>query len=265
MKNEIAKLMTLVKEKRPLVHQITNNVTVNDCANITLCAGGSPVMSDSPGDVEEMVNLASALVLNIGTLTDSIVEAMIIAGKTANKLGKPVILDPVGAGATKYRTNTVWKLLEEVKISIIKGNAGEIGALAGVGGKVRGVDSDGIEGDPVEACVALSKRTGAVVVMTGAVDIITDGTKKVAVNNGHEMMSTVSGTGCMTAAVIGCYVSCTDDLILGSAAALAVFNIAGNKAAKRSKGPGSFIMNLKDELSNITENEVIPLANIRLL
>ena len=265
MKNDIAALMSLVREKRPLVHQITNNVTVNDCANITLCAGGSPVMADSPADVEDMARIATALVLNIGTLTDPIIEAMLLAGKEANRLGKPVILDPVGSGATQYRTKMSWRLLNELKISVVKGNAGEIGALAGVGGKVRGVDSEGLDGDPVEACVSLSKKTGAVVVMTGAVDIITDGKRTVAVNNGHEMMTTVSGTGCMTASVIGCYASCTDDMVLASTAALAVFNIAGSKAAKRSKGPGTFIANLKDEMANLTPNEAAVLANIRLL
>jgi hydroxyethylthiazole kinase len=127
------------------------------------------------------------------------------------------------------------------------------------------VDSDGIDGDPVEACRSLSKRTGAVVVMTGAVDIITDGTRVAAVNNGHDMMSSVSGTGCMAGAVIGCYAGCGTDLLVASAAALAVFCIAGYKAAKRSKGPGTFIMNLRDEMSSLAPNEVIPLANIRLL
>jgi len=265
MKKETAELMRLVREKRPLVHHITNYVTVNECANMTLCAGGSPVMSDSPGDVEGIVGIASALVINIGTLTDQIVEAMIIAGRAANRMMRPVILDPVGAGATGYRMAMTQRILDEIKISIIKGNAGEIGALAGMGGRTRGVDSDGLDGDPVEACISLSKRTGAVVVMTGAVDIISDGDRTVAVNNGHEMMTSVSGTGCAAASVIGCYASCTNDMVLASAAALAVFNIAGSKAAKRSKGPGSFIMNLRDELANLTPEEVVPLANIRLL
>jgi len=265
MKNETARLMTIVRERRPLVHQITNNVTVNDCANITLCAGGTPVMSEAPDDVKEMVKHASALVLNIGTLINETINAMIIAGKAANERGIPVILDPVGAGATQYRMDTVWRILNEVKVSVIKGNAGEIGALAGAGGKVRGVDSCGLDGDPADACIKLSKRTGAVIVMTGAVDIITDGERVAVVNNGHEMMSSISGTGCMAGAVIGCYAGCSDDMVTAAASALAVFCIAGNKAAKRSKGPGTFIMNLKDELANLTPNEVIPLANIRLL
>ncbi|MDR0334824.1 MAG: hydroxyethylthiazole kinase [Methanomassiliicoccaceae archaeon] len=203
MKSETAELMRIVRERRPLVHQITNSVSMNDCANITLCAGGTPVMSDAAGDVEEMVGHASALVLNIGTPSDKTIEAMVIAGAAANRKGIPVILDPVGAGATKYRMNAVRKILNEVRISVIKGNAGEIGALAGAGGRVRGVDSDGLDGDPVEVCRSLSKKTGAVVAMTGAVDIVTDGTRVAVVNNGHEMMTSVSGTGCMAGAVIG--------------------------------------------------------------
>jgi hydroxyethylthiazole kinase len=265
MKNETAGLMTLVREKRPLVHQITNNVTINDCANITLCAGGTPVMGDSSDDVKEMVKLASSLVLNTGILNDNIIEAMIAAGRTANEMNIPVILDPVGVGATAYRMRVVRKILDNVKISVIKGNAGEIGALAGSGGKVRGVDSGGLDGDPVEACISLSENTHAVVAMTGAVDIVSDGKRTVVINNGHEMMSSVSGTGCMAASVIGCYAACTNDMLMATAAALAVFAIAGNKAAKRSKGPGTFMMNLKDEMANLTANEVIPLANIRLL
>ncbi|MDR0198392.1 MAG: hydroxyethylthiazole kinase [Methanomassiliicoccaceae archaeon] len=265
MKSETAELMRRVRERRPLVHQITNYVTVNDCANITLCAGGSPVMSEAPEEVSEMVRHASALVLNIGTLVDETLNSMIMAGKAANERGIPVILDPVGAGATGYRTDAVRKILDNVRISVLKGNAGEIGALAGAGGKVRGVDSGGLDGDPAEVCRSLSERIGAVVVMTGAVDVIADGKRTAVVNNGHAMMSSVSGTGCMAGAVIGCYAGCTDDMLMASAAALAVFCIAGNKAAKRSKGPGTFIANLMDDMANLTPNEVIPLANIRLL
>jgi len=265
MKNETAELMKLVRKKRPLVHHITNYVTVNDCANITLCAGGSPVMAETPEEVEEMVGHASALVLNIGTLVGRTLDTMIIAGAAANRKGIPVILDPVGVGATRYRMSAIRKILDEVKVSVIKGNAGEIGALAGAGGRVRGVDSDGLDADPVETCKALSKKTGSVVVMTGAVDIITDGKRVAVVNNGHEMMASISGTGCMAASVIGCYAGCTDDMVVASAAAIAVFCIAGYKAAKRSMGPGTFITNLKDEMANLTPNEVIPLANIRLL
>jgi hydroxyethylthiazole kinase len=265
MKSETARLMTLVMEKRPLVLHITNYVTVNDCANITLCAGGTPVMGFSADDVKELAKLASSLVLNIGTPTDDIVDAMIAAGKAANDKGIPVILDPVGVGATEYRMNAVRKILSNVKISVIKGNPGEIGALAGIGRTMKGVDSEGIDGDPLSACASLSKELRTVVAMTGPVDIVTDGGRTMTINNGHAMMASVSGTGCMAASVIGCFASCTDDMLEASAAALAVFSIAGNKAAKRSKGPGTFLVNLKDELAALTPNEVIPLANIRVV
>jgi len=265
MKDETAELMTLVREKRPLVHHITNDVTVNDCANITLCAGGTPAMGCAADDTRELAKMASSVVLNIGTPNRENVDAMISAGKAANETGIPVILDPVGVGATKYRMDAARRILREVKVSVIKGNPGEIGALAGAGGRMKGVDSEGLDGDPVKTCISLSKDTGAVVAMTGAVDIVTDGNKVVTINNGHAMMNSISGTGCMAASVIGCYASCTSDMLTASAAALAVFSIAGNKAAKRSKGPGTFIINLKDELSALTPNEVIPLANIRVL
>ncbi|MCL2891007.1 MAG: hydroxyethylthiazole kinase [Methanomassiliicoccaceae archaeon] len=265
MKDETAELMIIVRAKRPLVHHITNDVTVNDCANITLCAGGTPAMGCTAGDTKELAKIASAVVLNIGTPDEENVNASVAAGKAANEAGVPVILDPVGVGATKYRMDAARKILDNVKISIIKGNPGEIGALAGVGIRMKGVDSEGLDGDPVKTCVSLAKDTGAVVAMTGAVDIVTDGNKVVTINNGHAMMNSISGTGCMAASVIGCYASCTKDMLTASVAALAVFSIAGNKAAKRSKGPGTFIMNLKDEMASLTPNEVIPLANIRIL
>ncbi|MCL2786480.1 MAG: hydroxyethylthiazole kinase [Methanomassiliicoccaceae archaeon] len=265
MKNETAKLMTLIRERAPLVLHITNSVTVNDCACAAICAGGSPVMSGSAEDAAELAALAGAVVLNIGTVSDDSIEVMIKAGKAANVSGRTVILDPVGAGATRYRTDAALRILDEVNVSIIKGNAGEIGTLAGAGGRMKGVDSEGVDGDPVEACVSLSKSIGAVVVMTGPVDIVTDGTRIAVINNGHAMMGRVSGTGCMVSSVIGCYASCTDDAFTAAAAALAVFGIAGSKAAKRTKGPGSFLTDLKDELSSLSVNEVIPLANIRLM
>jgi len=265
MRDEAAELMILVREKRPLIHHITNYVTVKDCADATICAGGSPVMAHHLKDAEEMAAHASALLLNIGTPSDDIEKAMIAAGKVANKKGIPVILDPVGVGATRYRTKMAMNILDNVKVSIIKGNAGEIGTLAGIEGGMRGVDSIGIGGSSVDACVTLSKRTGATVAVTGVVDVVSDGERTAVINNGHTVMSIVSGTGCMAGSVIACYASCTDDMLLASAAALAVFGIAGNKAAKRTKGLGSFMASLKEDLSLMTQNEAVPLANIRLL
>ncbi|WP_394339380.1 hydroxyethylthiazole kinase, partial [Methanoculleus sp. UBA413] len=146
----LAGLLAAVRSHRPLVHHITNSVTINDCANITISAGAAPVMAEAPEEVAEMVSAAGALVLNIGTLSQGQVDAMLIAGRRANVLGIPVILDPVGAGATRFRTETAWRLLDSLDVAVLKGNAGEIGVLAGTGGSVRGVDSGGIAGDPVE-------------------------------------------------------------------------------------------------------------------
>ena len=158
----------------PLVHHITNYVTVNDCANATICAGGSPVMTDEALDLPGMVPLASAVVLNMGTLNVRTVESMVQAGKIANAHGIPVLFDPVGAGATPYRTQTAERILREVKVSVIKGNAGEIGVLAGTGGEVKGVDSHGGT-DTAAAVRTLAQRTGAVTAATGETDYVSDG------------------------------------------------------------------------------------------
>jgi hydroxyethylthiazole kinase len=252
----VAKMMSQVREKKPLVHHITNYVTVNDCANITICSGGSPVMTDASRDVPDMVKLASAVVLNIGTLKPRTVEAMILAGKEANDKGIPVILDPVGAGATPYRTETVWKILDDVKVSVIKGNAGEIGTLAGTGGAVRGVDSAGAAADPKATVKALAKRTGAVVAMTGPIDYVSDGKRVAVLSNGDNYLETVSGTGCMVSSVVGCYTGALGVNIRTVCAAISVFNIAAEISAESAKGPGSFKVGLFDSMYTLTEEDV---------
>ena len=255
MIKDIIDILEGVRAKRPLVLHITNYVTVNDCANVTLCAGGSPVMTDEAEDIKEMVKLASAVVLNIGTLNERTVKSMMLAGKEANKAKIPVILDPVGAGATKYRTDTVWRILKEVKVSIIKGNEGEIGSLAGMGGKVVGVDSAG-SGD-IDAAAELAKSTKTVVAMTGKEDIISDGKTTILVNSGHELLGTVSGTGCMVSSVTGCYAAVTEDMLMAAVAALTVFTTAGELAAKNSLGPGTFKQHLMDAMQNLTRQELV--------
>ena len=255
MIKDIVDIMERVRAERPLVHHITNYVTVNDCANITLCAGGSPVMTDEVKDIEDMVKLASAVVLNIGTLNERTIRSMIFAGKEANKAKIPVILDPVGAGATKYRTDAVRKILKEVEVSIIKGNEGEIGFLAGMGGKVIGVDSAGSGG--FDAATEFAKTTGTVVAMTGKEDIISDGKTTVLVNSGHELLGMVSGTGCMVSSVMGCCAAVTDNMLMAAVAALTVFTTAGELAAKNSLGPGTFKQNLMDALQNLTRQELV--------
>jgi hydroxyethylthiazole kinase len=260
---DLSDLFTAVREKRPLVHHITNYVTVNDCANITICAGGAPVMADAPEEVEEMAAVAGALVLNIGTLNKAQIESMILAGGMANDRKIPIILDPVGAGATRFRTETVQRLLDELKISILKGNAGEIGVLAGAGGKVRGVDSHGLAGDVVSITKDYAKSTKLVVTVSGATDIVTDGKRVLLIENGHPLMGSISGTGCMAASVTGVFAAVTDDMVIASAAAFAAFGIAGERAAAGARGPFTFKTSLFDELATLTPADLVKGAKIR--
>ena len=258
----LAGLLAAVRSHRPLVHHITNSVTINDCANITISAGAAPVMAEAPEEVAEMVSAAGALVLNIGTLSQGQVDAMLIAGRRANVLGIPVILDPVGAGATRFRTETAWRLLDSLDVAVLKGNAGEIGVLAGTGGSVRGVDSGGIAGDPVETVRECARATGTVVAMTGDVDVIADKRRVFLVRNGNPMMDRLSGTGCMAASVTAAFAAIADDYAVSSAAALAAFGLAGERAAAGARGPYSFRTALFDELSVLTPGDLAEHARL---
>ena len=209
-------------------------------------------MADAPEEVREMAAMAGALVLNIGTLNADQVASMLLAGRTANERKIPVILDPVGAGATRFRTETAHRLMDELKISVLKGNAGEIGVLAGAGGKVRGVDSHGLAGDPIAIAKDFARSTGIVVAVSGPTDIVTDGKRVQLVENGHPLMGSISGTGCMAASVIGTFAAVTDDMVKASAAGLAVLGVAGERAAAGAKGPLSFKAGLFDELATLT-------------
>jgi len=258
----ISELLTRVRMKRPLVHHITNYVTVNECANITIAAGAAPVMADAPEEVCEMVTCAGALVLNIGTLNKGQIESMLLAGGMANDRQIPVILDPVGAGATCYRTKSAQRLLDELKITILKGNAGEIGILAGAEAHVKGVDSHGVTGNLEKIARNFAKRAGMTIVVSGATDIVTNGRRILLVENGHPMMGGISGTGCMAASVIGAFVSVTDDPVIASAAALAAFGLAGEKAAAFARGPGSFKTALFDEMAALKPGDLASGARI---
>ncbi len=260
---KIADELAAVRSCHPLVHHITNTVTINDCANITLCAGGAPVMAAAPEEAGEMAAIASALVLNIGTLSSAQVESMLIAGKVANARGIPVILDPVGAGATVMRTEVCERLLAELDIAVLKGNTGEIGVLAGAGGEVRGVDSVGCAGDLAEVAAACARKYGLVVVMTGPEDYISDGERTLVVGNGNPLMAHLSGTGCMTASVVGVFTTTGTDLVESCAAACAAFGRAGERAAAQSRGPYSFRTALFDEMANLTEEDLAAHADVR--
>jgi hydroxyethylthiazole kinase len=256
-------ILAEVRKKHPLIHHITNYVTVNDCANVTICTGAAPVMADAPEEVCEMTAIADALVLNIGTLNKGQVESMILAGGIANDRQIPVILDPVGAGATQFRTRTALHLLDELEITTLKGNSGEIGVLAGAEAGVRGVDSCGMIGNPVEIAQKFADLSGTTVAMSGATDIVTDGRHVLLVENGHPFMGGISGTGCMAASVIGAFTAVSDDPVIASAAALAAFGIAGERAAAYAHGPFSFKVALFDELAALTPEDLSKFARIR--
>ena len=241
-----------LRERKPLVHQITNYVVMNETANATLALGALPVMAHAREEVEEMVGLAGALVLNIGTLSPHWVEAMLLAGKAANAAGVPVVLDPVGVGATKYRTETARQILKQVRVTVLRGNQGEIATLVGVQAEVRGVESIGVDSEPSELARAAGRHLQLVASVTGPVDYVSDGESVLSVSNGHELLATVTGTGCMSSAITGGFLAARPRHPLEAAAeALAAFGVAGEDAARDAKGPGSFHVGLYDALAGL--------------
>jgi hydroxyethylthiazole kinase len=252
-----------LRERKPLVHQITNYVVMNETANATLALGALPVMAHAREEVEEMVGLAGALVLNIGTLSPHWVEAMLMAGKAANARGVPVVLDPVGAGATCYRTETAKRILAEVDVAVLRGNQGEVATLVGVAAEVRGVESIGTGGEPVDLARKAAETLAVVASVTGPVDHVSDGRSTLAVANGHELLAGVSGTGCMSSALTGCFLAVKSDAPLEAAAeALAAFGVAAEDAARDAKGPGSFHVGLYDSLARLDPDTLDDRAKI---
>jgi hydroxyethylthiazole kinase len=238
-----------IRERKPLVHQITNYVVMNETANATLSLGALPVMAHAPQEVEAMASAAGALVLNIGTLSDDWVEAMLIAGAAADRVGTPVILDPVGAGATEYRTETARRLLDVLEIAVVRGNAAEVATLAGREAEIRGVEAIGASGSSAELAGTAARELGCVVAVTGPVDHVSDGDRGYAIGNGHELLGTVSGTGCMATAITGCFLAVRPGEPLEAAAeALVAFGVAGEDAAAAARGPGTFHAALYDAL-----------------
>ena len=245
-----------VREGSPLVHNITNYVVMNNTANALLAIGASPVMAHSADEVEEMVAIASSLVINIGTLSTEWVKAMLLAGKAANKKGIPVVFDPVGAGATTYRTKTCLTIIEECKPSVIRGNASEIKSLINSSDKTKGVDSIATSDSAIDSAKLLAKKTGAIIVISGPTDYITDGEKIAEVKNGSTMMAKVTGLGCTATAIISAFVSINKNYFEAATHAMAIMGIAGELAAARSEGTGSMQINFLDELYKISEKEI---------
>ena len=241
--------LAAIRERKPLVHQITNYVVMNETANATLALGALPVMAHAHEEVEEMAALAGALVLNIGTLSPPWVEAMLAAGRAANSAGVPVVLDPVGAGATSYRTETARRILQEVDVAIVRGNAAEIATLAGREAEIRGVESIGASDSAEQLACAAAQELGTVAAVTGAVDQVSDGDRIVGVANGDPLLTTITGSGCMATAITGCFLAVRPDAPLAAAAeALVAFGVAGENAGNEATGPGSFHVTLYDAL-----------------
>jgi hydroxyethylthiazole kinase len=238
-----------LRASKPLVHQITNYVVMNETANATLALGALPVMAHAREEVEEMAGLASALVLNIGTLSPHWVEAMLLAGAVANARGTPVVLDPVGAGATTYRTETSRRILDRIEVAVLRGNAGEVASLVGAAAEVRGVESISAGMDSAELARTAARRLGVVASVTGPVDHVSDGERVLTVANGHALLGAVTGTGCMSSALTGCFLAVKPEQPLEAAAeALAAFGVAAEDAAAGAEGPGTFHMRLYDAL-----------------
>jgi hydroxyethylthiazole kinase len=241
--------LAAIRERKPLVHQITNYVVMNETANATLALGALPVMAHAREEVEEMAALAAALVLNIGTLSPAWVEAMVAAGQAANEAGVPVVLDPVGAGATSYRTETAQRILDEVEVAVVRGNTAEIATLAGREAEIRGVESIGVGDSAAELAAAAARKLSTVVAVTGATDHVSDGPQTVAVANGDPLLAAITGSGCMSTAITGCFLAVRSEAPLAAAAeALVAFGVAGENAAREAKGPGSFHAALYDAL-----------------
>jgi len=253
-----------LRESKPLVHQITNYVVMNETANATLALGALPVMAHAREEVEEMAAIASALVLNIGTLSPHWVDAMVAAGRVANERGIPVVLDPVGVGATRYRTETAHRILEEVRIAVLRGNAGEVATLVGVEAEVRGVESIEAGDEGARLAADAGRALGLVAAVTGPVDHVSDGERSVAVENGDPMLATITGTGCISSALTGCFLAVNAGRPLEAAAeALVALGVAGEDAAREAQGPGSFHVRLYDALAALDPDTLDTKARTR--
>lgn len=265
-------MLANVRNQTPLIHNITNYVTVNDCANILLACGGSPIMADDMDEVEEITSICGGLNINIGTLNQRTIPAMLAAGRKANELGHPVVIDPVGAGASVLRTNTAMKLLEEIQFAVIRGNISEIKVLAHGTGATKGVDadvSDRVTEEKLEQAVAFAKafsqKTGAVIAITGAIDIVADQNTAYCIRNGHSDMSKITGTGCQLSAMVAAYVTANPGHTLeAAAAAVCAMGLCGEKAKQRMTaldGNSSYRNYIIDTIYNLSPDELEREAN----
>ena len=266
---QIGQTLKELRLKKPLIHHITNYVTVNDCANIVLAIGASPIMADDIEEAADITAISSALVLNIGTLNHRTIESMIAAGKKANTLNIPVVLDPVGAGASELRNVTTERLLEEVKISVLRGNMSEIRFIAGLKATTKGVDASETDlksGLEIGRTIAenLAKKLGCVTAITGATDIVSNGSRTIYIENGTKLLSNVTGTGCMCTSLIGAFCGAAGDYMIAAAGGIISMGIAGELAAESAgdKGNGSFHTAIFDGISKLSEEVISGRAKI---
>lgn len=246
--------LELIREKAPLIHNITNFVVMNNTANALLAIGASPVMAHAIEEVADMVKIASALVINMGTLEHDWVQSMIVAGKAANAKGIPVVFDPVGVGATPYRSQAAAEILQHVKPTIIRANASEIMSLARVNVQTKGVDSTNSADDAITSAKILAKETGAIVVVSGAVDVITDGENVKRVLNGHPLMGRVTGMGCTATAILAAFAAVEKNAFDAAYFGMTAMGIAGEIAGLTAKGNGTMQLYFLDALCNLSEN-----------
>ncbi|MBC2850134.1 hydroxyethylthiazole kinase [Cetobacterium sp. 8H] len=255
--HEIISSLEKVRKRVPLVYHLTNTVTINDCANITLAVGGSPLMSFCLEEMEEIIGFASSVVINIGTMEKSMVKMAVKVGEIANRLDKPIILDPVGAGATQARKNLLKDLLSKVKFSVIKGNMAEIKAILGLDSNTRGVDSLENEEDGVVLGEMVVKEFGAVAAITGKVDYIVDKDRHIKIENGSPIMSKVTGTGCMTTSLIASFLGVEVDRYISTVAGVLLMGISGEIASENFEGTGSLKVAIIDNISKMNEEMII--------
>lgn len=249
-------ILRRIRTSKPVVHSITNYVVMNSTANVLLAMGASPIMAHAPEEMEDISAISSSLVINIGTLSKPWIESMRLAGQAAARSNKPFLLDPVGSGATRLRTETAMSIIESSLPTVIRGNASEILSLSPQGGTTRGVDSIHSMEDAVDAARTISKSLGTVIAVTGERDLVTDGDRSLIVSGGDAMLGYVTGTGCAASVVIGAFLAEEEDAALATASALAYFGLAGERAAAEKPGPGSFWVKVLDQLYAVTPDDL---------
>lgn len=260
MKEQLNSIVSDIRRNCPLIHHLTNTVTINDCANVALALGASPVMADDPGEAADMARFSKAVILNIGTPHPAQLQAMVLAGKAANRASIPVVLDPVGAGATPMRQDAIRQITSEVQVNILRGNMAEICAVGGLSAAIRGVDSTADETTAAEIAQSVAAQMKCVVALTGKIDAISDGKQVFRIANGHLLLQRVTGTGCMTTTLTGCCAAVTSDYLVAATAGVALMGIAGDLAAanmKPGEGTSTFRTRLIDTLSHFENAEWI--------